>query len=231
MKKLDEKDENQMNSNKQKTGTMLTCIGIIVMVLLSLTQLAPQLRMAGYSVFVGVALFFIVEAVTKTPKEQSGLRFKTFAADIKKPGVLLWVLLPIVTGILPLLLGDLIFDHGFSAHVLGRVDGMLTFDNILLLVVQVIVLAMGEEIAWRGFFLGRSMQKLPFWLCAVFSSILFAMGHIADAGIWLLLYDLSFVFIDSMIFSVIYKKSGNCLVSTVSHIAGNAVGMLLCLFL
>lgn len=221
----------EKTTQKKSAATTLTVIGLAVMLLLSLTQLLPQLRWAGAAVFVGVAFFFIVEAVAKTPKAQSGLRFSSFLADMKKPGVLLLVLLPVVTGIVPLFLGDLLFDHAFSAHVLGRVEGMLTFENILLLVFQVVVLALGEEIAWRGFFLGRSMQKLPFWLCALLSSLLFAMGHISDAGILLLLYDLSFVFIDSVIFSVIYKKSGNCLISTVSHIIGNAAGLLVCFFL
>lgn len=214
-----------------KAGPLLTAAGLIAMILLSLTQLVPSLRLAGYAVFVGVAFFFLVEAVCKTPKEQSGLRFKSVCSDMKKPGVLIWVLLPVVTAIVPILLGDFLFDHAFSAHVLGRVDGMLTFENIPLLFLQVIVLALGEEIAWRGFFLGKSVQRFPFWLTAVGASLLFAMGHVSDASILLLLYDLSFVFIDSMVFSVLYKKTGNCLVSAVSHIIGNAVGLLVCFFL
>lgn len=217
-----------MNNHVQNKSTVFTRIGLAVMILLSLTQLIPSLRLAGYSVFVGIAFFFLVEAVAKTPKAQSGLRFGSLFADLKKPGVLVWMLLPVITGIVPLFLGDWIFDHAFSAHVLGRVDGMLSFGNILLLVAQVIILAWGEEIAWRGFFLGKSMQRLPFWLCAIISSVLFAMGHISQAGILLLLYDLCFVFIDSMIFSIVFKKSGNCLVSTVSHILGNAAGLLVC---
>lgn len=56
-----------------KSANTLTVIGMIVMVILSLTQLIPSLRMAGYSVFVGIAFFFIVEAVEKIPKEQSAL--------------------------------------------------------------------------------------------------------------------------------------------------------------
>lgn len=214
----------------QKSANTLTAIGMIVMVILSLTQLIPSLRMAGYGVFVGIAFFFIVEAVAKIPKEQSALQFKSFPRDIKKPGVLIWVLLPIVTAIVPMMLGDLLFSGGFSKHVMSRVDGMLTFENIPLLAFQVIILAFGEEIAWRGFFLNHAMQKSPFWFAAVASSILFAMGHISTACSWLLLYDLFFVFIDSMIFSIIFKKSGNCLVSTVSHIVGNAVGILVCFF-
>ena len=209
----------------QKTSRILVTTGVIVMILLSLTQLVPALKLAGYSVFVGIAFFFIVEAVAKTPKGQSGLRFKTFWSDMKKPGVLLWVLLPVVTAVVPLLLDRWFLKMDFAAHVVGRTDGMLSFENTFMLIVQVVILAWGEEIAWRGFFVGKTMGRYPFWLCAVVSSVLFACGHISDGPIGLLLYDLSFVFIDSLIFSVIYRKSGNCLVSTVSHIIGNAVGL------
>ena len=217
--------DNATNAQLQKKSGILITIGAIIMILLSLTQLIPSLRLAGYSVFVGIAFFFIVEGVDKTPKERSGLRFKTFWSDMKKPGVWLWVLLPVVTAVVPFLLDQWLLKMDFAAHVIGRTDGMLSFENIPLLIGQIVILAWGEEIAWRGFFVGKTMNRYPFWLCAVVSSALFACGHISDGAIGLLLYDIGLVFLDSLIFSVIYRKSGNCLVSTVAHIIGNAAGI------
>lgn len=207
---------------------ILTVIGLIIMLLLSLTQLLPSLRLAGYSVFVGIAFFFFVEAVSKMPNYQSGLRFRSLISDMKKPGVLIWVLLPVATAIVSPLLGDWLFSSEYTAHVIGRAGSILAYDHILALVFQVPVLALGEEIAWRGFFIGKSLCRFPFWLCAVVSSVLFAIGHIASGNIVLVIFDVAFVFLDSMIFSIVFKKSGNCLVSTISHIIGNAVGMLFC---
>ena len=57
------------------------------------------------------------------------------------------------------------------------------------------------------------------------SSVVFAAGHIAAGNIGVVLYDVAAVFIDSLIFSVIYHRSGNCVISTFSHILGNAVSM------
>ena len=219
--------DHENTTQSQNKSAVLITIGLIVMLLLSLTQLVPSLRLAGYSVLVGIAFFFVVEAVAKTPKDQSGLRFGSFLSDLKKPGVLIWVLLPVVTAVIPLLLDKWVLHMGFGEHVIGRTDGMLSFENITVLTLQVIILALGEEIAWRGFFVGKSMSRFPFWLCAVVSSVLFAGGHISDGAVALVLYDISFVYIDSMIFAIIYKKSGNCLISTVSHIIGNVVGMIL----
>lgn len=217
-----------VNSNKISVPT---AIGLIAMILIVFTKVVPSSQIAGLSVIVGIVFFFIAEHVEKTPNAESGLRFKTFFADIKKPGVIIWMLLPIVSCIATQIVGDLIFSGGFSAHVVGRTDSMLSFDKILLLIIQIPIAAFGEEIAWRGFFLGKSANKFPFWLCAVVSSVFFAAGHIAVGDFWLVFFDIFTIFIDSMIYAMVYRKSGNCLISTVSHILCNGVGVVTILVL
>ena len=216
--------------NKQITGNnnrsaVLTLIGIAVMILLAFTKVVPSSNIAGYSVFVGIAFFFIIEAVAKTPNAESGLRFDTIVEDIKKPGVIVWLLLPSVSGIVTLVVGNLMFSGEFVVHVMGRTSSILSFDKIALLIGQVIIAAFGEEIAYRGFFLGKGMKIFPFWFCAVVSSLAFVAGHIATGDMGIVVYDIAAVFIDSLIFSVIYHKSGNCVISTFSHILGNAISI------
>ncbi|MEZ3444168.1 MAG: CPBP family intramembrane metalloprotease [Lachnospiraceae bacterium] len=208
-----------------KKVTILTLIGITIMILLTVTKVAPSSKIAGYSVFVGIAFFFITEAAAKTRDSQSGLRFNTIVADLKKPGVIIWLLLPGVSGIVTLVAGNLIFSGAFVNHVMGRTASVLSFDKAALLTVQVIIAAFGEEIAYRGFLLGKGMKLFPFWLCALVSSVVFAAGHIAEGNIGLVAYDVTTIFIDSLIFSVIYHKSGNCVISTFSHILGNTVAL------
>ena len=217
------KDRQAMENNKKSVA--LTLIGAAVMIALTVTKVVPSANIAGYSVFVGIAFFFIVEAVSKTPRAGSGLRFHTIAEDLKKPGVIPWALLPGVSGIVTLVVGNLIFSGEFVAHEMGRTGAILSFDKTALLIGQVIIAAFGEEIAYRGFFLGKGAKIFPFWLCAVVSSAVFAAGHIAPGNIGLVAYDVAGVFIDSLIFSVIYHKSGNCVISTFSHILGNAVSL------
>lgn len=213
------------NSTKTDKNTVLTVIGLIAMILLTITKIIPSSQIAGYAVFVGIAFFFIEEAFTKTRGADSGLRFKTVPADIKKPGVLLWTLLPIVSAIATLIVGNLIFSGAFVSHVVGRTSSMLSFNKIPLLIGQIIIAALGEEIAFRGFFVGKAMKIFPFWLCAVISSIVFAAGHIAAGDVSLVVYDVATIFIDSMIYTIVYRKSGNCLISTISHICGNGAAI------
>ena len=79
-----------IKTDKSKTFTM---VGMGIMILLVLTKIVPTLQLADYSMFVGLAFFFIVESVAKTPDDESDLRFKTIFTDLKKPGVLFWTLL------------------------------------------------------------------------------------------------------------------------------------------
>ena len=209
------------NSTKTDKNTVLTVIGLIAMILLTITKIIPSSQIAGYAVFVGIAFFFIEEAFTKTRGADSGLRFKTVPADIKKPGVLLWTLLPIVSAIATLIVGNLIFSGAFVSHVVGRTSSMLSFNKIPLLIGQIIIAALGEEIAFRGFFVGKAMKIFPFWPCAVVSSIVFAAGHIAPGNVALVVYDVAAIFIDSILYTMVYRKSGNCLISTISHIFSN----------
>ena len=212
-------------SIKTDKSTVFTVIGLIAMILLTLTKVIPSSQIAGYAVFVGIVFFFLVEASAKTQDADSGLRFKTIPADIKKPGVLLWTLLPIVSAVATLFVGNLIFSEDFVSHVIGRTSSMLSFNKIPLLIGQIIIAALGEEIAFRGFFVGKAMKLLPFWFCAVVSSIVFAAGHIAAGDVGLVIYDVATIFIDSIIYTIVYYKSGNCLISTISHIFCNGIAI------
>lgn len=220
--------KNQPISDNKK-GVVLTFIGIITMILLTVTKVIPTSNIAGYSIFVGIAFFFITEAVGKTRGVESGLRFNTIVADLKKPNMIIWMLLPSVSGIVALVVGNLIFSGEFAVHIMGRTGSMLSFDKAALLIGQVIIAAFGEEIAYRGFFFGKGSKIFPVRACAVLSSAVFAAGHIAIGNIGIVAYDIATVFIDSLIFSVIYQKSGNCVISTFSHILGNTISLVACL--
>ena len=97
--------KNQQAMGNNKKGAILTMIGVAIMILLTATKVVPSSNIASYSVFVGIAFFFIVEAVSKTPNAESGLRFNTIVEDIKKSGVIAWALVPCFSGIVTIVVG------------------------------------------------------------------------------------------------------------------------------
>lgn len=214
-------------SRKRSRSRLLTIIGIIAMILLEAINTFSSLHLDGCALVVGLVFFFIVEAVSATPRAKSGLRFKTVPEDLEKPGVLLVVLLPVVSAIVSYFLGKLLLGDRIVEHVLARISPMLSFGKIPLLIGQLIIGALIEEIAFRGFFVGKGMKLFPFWLCAMVSSTVFAAGHYYPGNIAVVTFDLLWVFIDSLIFSAIYKKTGNCVISAIAHLLSNTVGLIL----
>lgn len=87
-----------------------------------------------------------------------------------------------------------------------------------------VLLALGEEISFRGFFVGKGMKLFPYWLCAVVSSAVFAAAHIAVGNVGVVVFDIVGIFIDGLIYATIFKKTENCLISTIAHLLCNASG-------
>ena len=77
-----------------------------------------------------------------------------------------------------------------------------------------------EEIFWRGYMLDIS-HKIPFWIKAIVSSLLFAAAHPLTWGIFspnmLTLEMLISVFIMGIVWSFVYRKSKSLLLPYLSH--------------
>ena len=217
----------ESRSRKRSRRRLLTFIGITAMILIEAVNTFSSLHLDGCALVVGLVFFFVVEAVSVTPRAKSGLRFKTVPEDLEKPGVLLVVLLPVVSAIISYFLGKLLLGDRIVEHVLARISPMLSFGKIPLLIGQLIIGALIEEIAFRGFFVGKGKKLFPYWLCVLVSSAVFAAGHYYPGDAAVVAFDLLFVFIDSVIFSVIYRKTGNCVISATAHLLANTVGLIL----
>ncbi len=212
--------------NRSERGRILTIIGIVAMTALVLTRLLLTHQSAEYSLVLGIVLFFVVEWVLKTPDDESGLRFKTIFNDLKKCGPLLWLVIPVISTLVSIVLGTALFGSQYVDHVLGRTDSILDFENILILAGQFIIGAFGEEIAFRGFFTGKGMKIFGFWPAALASSAVFALAHLASGNTAVVIFDLIGIFIDAIIYSLIMRKTNNCLISAISHFLVNMSGMI-----
>ena len=212
-------------------GTLITLLGMAVMTaLIAVKGFRPDSLFSGYALIVGIALFFVVEAVEKTPGGESGLRFKTFPDDLKKPRVLLWVLLPIGLTIAVIVCGKLFFEERYREyieHVIGRTSLEMNFSNFLTWGLTSAVSVLGEEIAFRGFLVGKGSKVLPKGICVLGSAVLFALGHIAAGSSGIVVFDLSEIFIDAVFYAFAFLSSGNCLVSFIPHCLNNYLGLLL----
>ncbi|MCR5072931.1 MAG: CPBP family intramembrane metalloprotease [Clostridiales bacterium] len=211
---------------KDKTA-VITLIGMAVMLIAVAVKTATSSMIAAAAIHVaGLACFFIIEGIEKTPDSESGLSFKRFFPDMKKPGVLSLILFMLVLSPVEILLSKAVFGSAYIDHVLGRVN-VPGLDQLPLLLFNQIVSVLGEEIEFRAFFVGKGMKRFSFWPVAIAGAVLFAAAHYVAGAAGIVAWDLGGIFIDAILFAILYRRTGNCLISFIPHFLNNLIGFFL----
>ena len=215
------------DSTKNNKVRMITLFGMAVMIIAVAVKAATSSVLAAAAIHIaGLACFFVIEGVEKTPDSESGLSFKRFFSDLKKPGVIPLILLMLVLSPAEMLLSKAVFGRAYIDHVLGRIS-VPSLDQLPLLLFSQIVSVLGEEIEFRAFFVGKGMKRFPFWPVAVAGAVLFAAAHYAAGPAGIVAWDLGGIFIDAILFAVLYRRTGNCLISFIPHFLNNMIGFFL----
>ena len=213
--------------HKTDKSVILTILGMAVMIIAVAVKAATSSMIAAAAIHIaGLACFFIIEGVEKTPDSESGLSFKRFFSDLKKPGVIPLILLMLILSPAEMLLSKAVFGNAYIDHVLGRID-VPGLDQLPLLLFSQTVSVLGEEIEFRAFFVGKGMKQLPFWPVAIVGAVLFAAAHYAAGAAGIVAWDLGGIFIDAILFAILYRKTGNCLISFIPHFLNNMIGFFL----
>lgn len=204
-------------------------IAMIAMGAISFTNLFG-LPVAGISVFIGVIFFFINKGMIKQGFDRSGLDFNAIRTNLKVRSIWFWIAMPLVMDAVSITIGKLFLPE-YINHVISRAVPFISIDKVILLLVQLAVLALGEEIAWRAFFQKQFQKVLPIAPVLIISSIFFSIGHITDGSLAIVAFDIFFVFINSILYGVIFHKTNNAWISTISHFTANLFSIIILLFL
>ena len=215
------------DSMKRGKVKIITLIGMAVMIIGVAVKAATASVIAAAVIHIaGLACFFIVEGIEKTPDSESGLSFKRFFPDLKKPWVIPMILFMLVLSPVQMLLSKAVFGRAYIDHVLGRVN-MPGLDQLPLLLFSQIVSVLGEEIEYRAFFVGKGMKRFSFWPVAIAGAVLFAAAHYAAGAAGIVAWDLGGIIIDAILFAILYRRTGNCLISFIPHFLNNMIGFFL----
>lgn len=208
----------------------LNAIIIMAMIIMSIVSFSHffGLKIAGVSVIIGVVFFFITKAYEKQLYRDSGFDIKAIGANLKDKKIWIWIVLPLIMDAVCFLIAKLFLPE-YIAHVLERTESILSFDKIILLVFQLAVLAIGEEIAWRAFFQKQLSKTLSIIPVLVISSVLFAFGHLSAGNVNIVIYDVFFIFINSILYGIIFYKSKNAWISAISHFIANLFSIIIVL--
>jgi uncharacterized protein len=218
-----------MEGQVMKDIKRLPFIAMIIMAVISFSNLSG-VKIAGVSVIIGIVFFFVNKAYEKLTFENSGLDMKAIRTNFKDRKIWLWVVLPLIMDAVSISIAK-IFLPEYIEHVLGRTEIFISFDKVVLMIFQLAVLALGEEIAWRAFFqkqLNKAFSIIPVLLI---SSVLFAIGHFNPGNVTIVIYDIFFIFINSILYGIIFYKSKNAWISAISHFGANLFSVIVLVFL
>lgn len=185
---------------------------------------------AGIAVLLGIVFFFINKAIEKQAFAGSGLDFKAIGTNLKVKSIWFWIAMPLIMNVISVTLSKLFLPEDIN-HVLARTQTFVSFHNVAISVVQLAVLALGEEIAWRAFFQKQLSKALPIIPVLIISSLLFALGHITKGSPTIVAYDVFFIFINSVFYGIIFYKTNNAWISTISHFTANLFSVIVLVFL
>lgn len=209
-----------------KRTNKLIIIFSVLMVIFALTSLfkieveGKELDLASITLIIGIVAFFVTRKENDDISE--GLNFKTAFGMLKDKKTAILVLMPMIMNIVCFLTAKLLVPD-FIIHLKSR-TGFLSFNMIPVLIIELIIAALGEEIAWRAFFQKQVSKIFPFVPSLIISSALFSICHFNSGSIIVVVYDLLFIFINAIFYGMVFQKTDNACVSTIAHFLANLLG-------
>lgn len=200
---------------------------LIVMTILSFANIlnikinGEVLKLAGISVIVGIIGYFTTRKTNESIT--SGLDIKKFFSSLKDVKVILLLIIPTLLNILCFLIAKNFLPE-YIEHLNGRTN-FINPSEIIKTVLMLAVAALGEEIAWRAFFQKQTTKILKFIPSLIITSILFSLGHFNFGNLLIVIYDLSSIFINSLFYGLVFKKTDNAWCSWISHYIANLIGI------
>lgn len=198
---------------------MVPFIAMILMILLSFTTLTSQ-NMGSFVIFIGIIAYFVNKLIEKQSTKDSGLDFKAIGHNLKDRKLWIWLALPLVMDAVCIIIASLVLPE-YIEYEIARAGNYVTFDKTFIMIVQFAVFALGEEIAWRAFFQNQLNKIMEFVPVLFISSAFFALGHLTQGNAIVVTYNLLFIFINSILYGVIYHKTKNAWVSAIAHYVSN----------
>ena len=207
----------------------ITIVAMLIMAIVSFSNFFGY-SLAGISIVIGVVFFFIKRISERNIASENVLNMSVIGKNLKDKSIWLWITLPLIMNIICFALA-MLFLPEFIDHLYSRTEIVVSVNMVTLLILQLAFLALGEEIAWRGFFQKRLSKWLPTIPTLLLTSILFSLGHFAVSSMAVVSYDIFFIFINSILYGIVFYKTNNVYISALSHFIANLFASIILFFL
>ena len=157
-----------------------------------------------------------------------GFKFSTFWQDLRV-NWFLFVLAGIIIQPLTALLAKT-FAPTYLEHVISRLPFPQDI-NWLTLIPLLAVSLIAEEMTFRSLIQGRLTHFMGNAVAIVIASLLFAVAHFSPGAFLIVAIDLITIFIDSILYGIMYARGNNLIVVWIAHLLGDILGMIFLLSL
>ncbi len=198
-------------SSQSKSGPWWE-IAIVVAVYTGISLTFPQLRQI---LAIPLIVYMIVESrLRRRTWAENGFSIRSIPSGLRQ--TFLWLLLVAFGTQALFIFGGYFFLPEFFAHVIARVPidiGSLNANLFISLAVATFL----EELLFRALFQNRLGAFVSPAVAIGLVSLVFALGHYSSGPALIVFVDLLSVFVDSLIYGIIFQRSRNVFVSWVPH--------------
>lgn len=212
------------SKNKHSDKAILIETLMVISITILLFIIFPAFN--SYTPLIAAVYLLAEKRIRNRTWSEIGFKPQNTLSDLKKN----WYFILLAGTLAPIFsfLGGKYFVPGFIEHVKARLS--LNIDQI---VPTIIVIAIGtflEELIFRGFLQGRLECFITPFKSILISASLFAFMHFSNGTISIVAWDLFGIFLDSILYGIIFAKTHNIITSWIAHFLADLVG-LLCLFM
>jgi uncharacterized protein len=199
----------------------LFIIGLIIILSFVFKQIA------GLFSIIAIAYFLIEKRKRRRTWSEIGFKFRVIRTDIKNN--LHWIIaVGVITQFIVVTIAKY-FIPGFFEHIKSRIP-LLNISQIAPLLIMILIGTFMEEIVYRGFFQERMSWFIKPQYAIVLLSLVFGMMHYSNGYFPIVAYDIGTIFVDSIIYGIIFNRTKNIFASWTGHLLADLVGLVLILF-
>lgn len=216
-------DKNQRNGQLDTQLLIETLVVISITILLFLTFN----NLKSIIPVIPVIYLLIERRIRHRSWSDVGFNAKNILSDIKMN----WYLILLVGVISPLLtfyIGRYCIP-GYIDHVKSRLP--MDVNVIIPAIITATIGTFLEEVIFRGFVQGRLELFITPIKAIIISSFLFAFMHYSNGSIAIVALDMIGIFIDGILFGIIFSKTKNIFASWIGHYLSDLIGIVCLLFL
>jgi membrane protease YdiL (CAAX protease family) len=215
------KEEKLKKTGKSIFTETISIIGLIIILSFVFKQIA------GLFNIIAIVYLFIERRKRGRTWEDIGFKSKSIMTDIKNNWH--WIITVGVIIQFSVITIAKYFIPGYFEHVQARIP-LMNLSQMVPLLTMIFIGTFAEEIVYRGFFQERISWFIKPAYAIVFVSIVFGIVHYSSDTIPIVVYDIGTIFIDSIIYGIIYNRTKNIYVSWIAHLLADLVGIVLLLF-